>query len=294
MRKKRDGKRLHEAQPVAPQCPVVGNQPRGGLRHAFARLLHCLPEVVVRVRFVDEALAAARHGDDARLVAVDQMGEDARLLCAPRHQRNGYPCAGIRQVRDALRSHRLCHAPTVAGVPGGRWRPMLPACRRMGEKLGSPCRILRKAACTQHDTAPGSQRCHASVDRHLHPLRARAVHDDAKNRRIRGDGHAQIERAPGEPRRQRIAVGEPHGAAMPEHFPAMLREPPGHVRGRLQRAGDVEEVLDLLARIEHHPTKVISRSGGLRRLISSPSSVPENGAARIDRPPGRPPGASGW
>ena len=94
------------AQPVAAQEVVITHQPGLHGLPAGRRSEEALHEVVIRIRFVGEALAAGRDGDQTRFGAFDQMGEMGKPRCFAlrclvhflRHQRHGRERRCLGQV----------------------------------------------------------------------------------------------------------------------------------------------------------------------------------------------------
>jgi hypothetical protein len=81
----RNRRRLGVAEPVLAEGRVIADQPRRRFVLALAGADHGRADVVIGVGLVAEAPPVTGHGDDARLVAVDQMGEHADLAVAERH-----------------------------------------------------------------------------------------------------------------------------------------------------------------------------------------------------------------
>src|SRR5262249_36880085 len=93
--RERQRERLDETHAVAPQRRMIADEPGGGCTVVLTGAHHALDEIVIGVAFIDKALAAPRHRDDAGLLPVDEMREEAGAPVAMRHARHGTQAAGL-------------------------------------------------------------------------------------------------------------------------------------------------------------------------------------------------------
>ena len=162
----------------------------------------------------------------------------------------------------------------------------------MRHQLFPAHRVLREAACRQYDTF----RC-----LHLNWTSGRVddcsnrptivVSQQGANRGAGPDWHALVETGFRQPRDQRVAVHQPHGAAMEQLVPAKLQqqfrhEPHGH-----WGSGDVEEMQQFFASADHHAEErdLCQRWAQAADFITefSPIKRPRDDGASAIHPTGR-------
>ena len=251
--RERQGEGLGEAEAVAAQGDVVAEEP-GGVLPPLGGGDHGLDEVVVAVRLVDEARARRRDRDDAGLRAVHEVREGADA-CRPARA-PARPEPRRRRWGSGPRSRRP--RPRRGAVRRRCWRAApATSARRRSARGGTGRGAARRRAGSRRPRAPRrAARAHArSAALALHQRAAhRAVLDHQLARRGRGpERDAEIEGRLRQAPDQRVAVGQPHGAAVPQHVARVPRQQSGDHGRRAGGAGGVEEVHQLLAGADHHP-----------------------------------------
>ena len=208
-------------------------------------------EAVVVAGLVDEAPSVARHRDQARLAALDEVRERLGAAVCKRHQRHRRPGTVVGQCAIDLRARGLAHAQAVAAVGQRRGRPMLAAARRMREQRRLARIVVREAAAGQHDAAAGADlallasltmgQAHARAG----DAAALAQKPDYGVRLVQLD--ALVERRLEQRCGQRVATHAHGTAAVAQYVPGLAQHALGDVDERIGRAAGAQEVAKVAA-----------------------------------------------
>jgi len=177
---------------------------------------------VVGVALVAEARAVAHHCNHARLGAVDEMRHHAMAAVLAHGHRDRHPGGRIRQRLLDAAAGGFRQPQAVAGVAVRSRGDVLAPARRVRKQFLSPFDVMRKAAAGQHHAPPCDHAHDAALAHHDCAAYRAVLHGQFVHRRGQPQGDVEVEGRFGEPRDQRITVGQRHAAAVADHVGKML------------------------------------------------------------------------